>query len=98
MCEKVLKDNKHVSGIKYELPNKVRLLSFALYFFFVPPFLSSPFLMLTLLSLQHYIPPDLSYIGLKNTDPKDAEVFTPVDAPSGCASLLFLLSPPPSQY
>ncbi|GAA5990323.1 hypothetical protein JCM10908_007318 [Rhodotorula pacifica] len=32
---------------------------------------------------KHYIAPDLSYIGLKNTEPKDAEVFTPVDAPSG---------------
>ncbi|BGP58041.1 hypothetical protein JCM8202_001720 [Rhodotorula sphaerocarpa] len=32
---------------------------------------------------KHYIAPDLSYIGLKNTAPKDAEVFTPVDAPSG---------------
>lgn len=27
--------------------------------------------------MQHYIAPDLSYIGLKNTEPKDAEVFTP---------------------
>ncbi|GAA5840294.1 hypothetical protein JCM11251_006687 [Rhodosporidiobolus azoricus] len=53
MCEKVLKDNKQVSGIKYELPNK------------------------------HYIAPDLSFFGLKNTEPKDAEVFVPVDAPSG---------------
>ncbi|BGP19900.1 hypothetical protein JCM10213_008626 [Rhodosporidiobolus nylandii] len=53
MCEKVLKDNKHVSGIKYELPNK------------------------------HYIAPPLDFVGLKNTEPKDAEVFVPVDAPSG---------------
>ncbi|BGP03260.1 Uricase [Rhodotorula toruloides] len=53
MCEKVLNDNKEVSDIKYELPNK------------------------------HYIAPDLSFFKLKNTDPKDAEVFTPVDAPSG---------------
>ncbi|GAA5985226.1 hypothetical protein JCM11641_003638 [Rhodosporidiobolus odoratus] len=53
MGEKVLKDNKHVSRIKYELPNK------------------------------HYIAPPLDFVGLKNTDPKDAEVFVPVDAPSG---------------
>ncbi|GAA5869512.1 hypothetical protein JCM8547_001510 [Rhodosporidiobolus lusitaniae] len=53
MCERILKDNKQVSGIKYELPNK------------------------------HYIAPDLSFVGLKNTDPKDAEVFVPVSAPSG---------------
>ncbi|GAA6055839.1 hypothetical protein JCM3770_004785 [Rhodotorula araucariae] len=33
---------------------------------------------------KHYIAPDLSFFnGLKNTDPKDAEVFVPVDAPSG---------------
>ncbi|GAA5940273.1 hypothetical protein JCM3775_004417 [Rhodotorula graminis] len=32
---------------------------------------------------KHYIPPDLSYFKLKNTEPQDAEVFTPVDAPSG---------------
>ncbi|GAA6020416.1 hypothetical protein JCM10207_002100 [Rhodosporidiobolus poonsookiae] len=53
MCEKVLKDNKQVSSIKYELPNK------------------------------HYIAPSLDFVGLKNTEPKDAEVFVPVDAPSG---------------
>lgn len=32
---------------------------------------------------KHYLAVDMSYIGLKNTDPKDAEVFCPVDAPSG---------------
>ncbi|GAA6037679.1 hypothetical protein JCM8097_002281 [Rhodosporidiobolus ruineniae] len=32
---------------------------------------------------KHYIAPDLSFFGLKNTDPKDCEVFVPVDAPSG---------------
>ena len=33
---------------------------------------------------QHYIPSLLPpKLGLKNSDPKDAEVFTPVDAPSG---------------
>jgi len=33
---------------------------------------------------KHYIAPDLSFFkGLKNTEPQDAEVFTPVDAPSG---------------
>ncbi|GAA5864885.1 hypothetical protein JCM1840_004938 [Sporobolomyces johnsonii] len=32
---------------------------------------------------KHYIAPDLGYMGLKNTEPEDAEVFTPVDAPSG---------------
>ncbi|BGP43178.1 hypothetical protein JCM10450v2_007319 [Rhodotorula kratochvilovae] len=54
MCDKVLADNRAVSVVKYELPNK------------------------------HYIAPDLSFFrGLKNTSPEDAEVFVPVDAPSG---------------
>ncbi|GAA5930800.1 uncharacterized protein JCM15063_002463 [Sporobolomyces koalae] len=54
MGEKVLKDNKHVNKVHYELPNK------------------------------HYIPAILPpKLGLKNLETKDAEVFTPVDAPSG---------------
>ncbi|SCZ94460.1 BZ3500_MvSof-1268-A1-R1_Chr12-2g03913 [Microbotryum saponariae] len=32
---------------------------------------------------KHYFAVDMAYFGLKNTDPKDAEVFMPVDAPSG---------------
>ncbi|CAE6515996.1 unnamed protein product [Rhizoctonia solani] len=32
---------------------------------------------------KHYIPVPLDYIGLANTKPKDAEVFCPVEAPSG---------------
>jgi len=33
---------------------------------------------------KHYIPSLLPpKLGLKNSDPRDAEVFTPVDAPSG---------------
>ncbi|EUC64806.1 uricase [Rhizoctonia solani AG-3 Rhs1AP] len=32
---------------------------------------------------KHYIPVSLDYIGLANTKPKDAEVFCPVEAPSG---------------
>lgn len=35
---------------------------------------------------RHYIPVPLDYIGLQNTKAKDAEVFCPVDAPSGCIS------------
>ncbi|ORY85976.1 hypothetical protein BCR35DRAFT_302595 [Leucosporidium creatinivorum] len=53
MCEKILKDNKHVGEVTYKLPNK------------------------------HYFAVDMAYYGLKNTAPKDAEVFMPVDAPSG---------------
>lgn len=33
--------------------------------------------------LQHYFAVDMAYKGIKNTAPKDAEVFMPVDAPSG---------------
>ncbi|KAI5474323.1 urate oxidase, partial [Pseudohyphozyma bogoriensis] len=32
---------------------------------------------------KHYFAVDMSYIGVNNTKPKDAEVFMPVDAPSG---------------
>ncbi|KAI0031130.1 uricase [Vararia minispora EC-137] len=32
---------------------------------------------------KHYIPVDMKYIGLDNTTPSKAEVFVPVDAPSG---------------
>ncbi|KDE02389.1 uricase [Microbotryum lychnidis-dioicae p1A1 Lamole] len=32
---------------------------------------------------KHYFAVDMAFFGLKNTDPKDAEVFMPVDAPSG---------------
>ncbi|QRV75047.1 uricase [Ceratobasidium sp. AG-Ba] len=32
---------------------------------------------------KHYIPVPLDFIGLANSKPKDAEVFCPVDAPSG---------------
>ncbi|KAG9104998.1 hypothetical protein FRC06_002919 [Ceratobasidium sp. 370] len=32
---------------------------------------------------KHYIPVPLDFIGLANTKPRDAEVFCPVDAPSG---------------
>ncbi|KAH7341775.1 hypothetical protein B0J17DRAFT_273356 [Rhizoctonia solani] len=32
---------------------------------------------------KHYIPVPLDYIGLANSKPKDAEVFCPVEAPSG---------------
>ncbi|KAJ1307523.1 hypothetical protein OPQ81_001621 [Rhizoctonia solani] len=32
---------------------------------------------------KHYIPVPLDYIGLANTKPKDAEVFCPIEAPSG---------------
>ncbi|QRW03949.1 uricase [Ceratobasidium sp. AG-Ba] len=35
---------------------------------------------------RHYIPVPLDYIGLQNTKARDAEVFCPVDAPSGCIS------------
>lgn len=35
---------------------------------------------------RHYIPVPLDYIGLQNTKARDAEVFCPVDAPSGCVS------------
>ncbi|CAE7198340.1 unnamed protein product, partial [Rhizoctonia solani] len=35
---------------------------------------------------KHYIPVPLDYIGLANTKPKDAEVFCPVEAPSGYIS------------
>ncbi|KAI0245502.1 uricase [Lactifluus subvellereus] len=32
---------------------------------------------------KHYIAVDMKYIGVDNTTPRNAEVFTPVDAPSG---------------
>ncbi|KAG8728597.1 hypothetical protein FRC12_021632 [Ceratobasidium sp. 428] len=32
---------------------------------------------------KHYIPVPLDFIGLANSKPRDAEVFCPVDAPSG---------------
>ncbi|KAI0312236.1 uricase [Amylostereum chailletii] len=32
---------------------------------------------------KHYIPVDMKYIGVDNTTPANAEVFVPVDAPSG---------------
>jgi urate oxidase len=35
---------------------------------------------------KHYIPVDMKYIGVDNTTPRNAEVFTPVDAPSGLIS------------
>lgn len=35
---------------------------------------------------KHYIPVDMKYIGVDNTTPQRAEVFTPVDAPSGLIS------------
>lgn len=35
---------------------------------------------------KHYIPVDMKYIGMDNTTPQNAEVFTPVDAPSGLIS------------
>ncbi|CUA76092.1 urate oxidase [Rhizoctonia solani] len=35
---------------------------------------------------RHYIPVPLDYIGLQNTKAREAEVFCPVDAPSGCIS------------
>jgi len=35
---------------------------------------------------KHYIPVDMKYIGVDNTTPQNAEVFTPVDAPSGLIS------------
>ncbi|KAF8468499.1 uricase [Russula ochroleuca] len=35
---------------------------------------------------KHYIPVDMKYIGVDNTTPLNAEVFTPVDAPSGLIS------------
>ncbi|KAH9955445.1 uricase [Russula compacta] len=35
---------------------------------------------------KHYIPVDMRYIGVDNTTPRNAEVFTPVDAPSGLIS------------
>ncbi|KAH9962542.1 uricase [Lactifluus volemus] len=35
---------------------------------------------------KHYIAVDMKYIGMDNTTPKKAEVFTPVDAPSGLIS------------
>jgi len=35
---------------------------------------------------KHYVPVDMKYIGVDNTTPQNAEVFTPVDAPSGLIS------------
>ncbi|KAI0293004.1 uricase [Multifurca ochricompacta] len=35
---------------------------------------------------KHYIPVDMKYIGVDNTTPRNAEVFTPVDSPSGLIS------------
>jgi len=35
---------------------------------------------------KHYIPVDMKYIGVDNTTARNAEVFTPVDAPSGLIS------------
>ncbi|KAL5634939.1 hypothetical protein ACGC1H_002837 [Rhizoctonia solani] len=35
---------------------------------------------------RHYIPVPLDYIGLSNTKAREAEVFCPVDSPSGCIS------------
>jgi len=35
---------------------------------------------------KHYVPVDMKYIGVDNTTPQAAEVFTPVDAPSGLIS------------
>lgn len=71
MCEKIIKDNKEVGEVTYKLPNKVRSSI---------PFREMPN---SFLALQHYFAVDMAYYGLKNTASKDAEVFMPVDAPSG---------------
>nr|CRX79137.1 hypothetical protein ls5930a1_00168 [Leucosporidium scottii]CRX79214.1 hypothetical protein ls5931a1_00042 [Leucosporidium scottii] len=73
MCEKILKDNRHVGEVSYKLPNKVSFFEFAR-----PRYQahSAP-------TVQHYFAVDMAYKGVKNTAPKDAEVFMPVDAPSG---------------